>query len=106
MSTFAEAFEAWRRVPFPMGSPEDDLDELHADIALADTWVAESVIPFAEQGTFVPAAVDVLHELQALNDRAMRFGETDPVAEYLAYVGLLADVYEAFLREGGQTTRR
>jgi hypothetical protein len=86
-----------------MGSAEDDLGELHADIALADTWVAESVVTYLKRGTFLPAKIDVLHELKALHIRAIALGNAGGAAEYLQYIDLLSNLYEAFLREGDQT---
>lgn len=54
MDHFSRAVEAWRREPFPPGSATDALDELHADLALADSWLAEAVIPFVDRGVFEP----------------------------------------------------
>lgn len=108
MGDFAEAAEAWRRRAFPEGSEDEDLDELHADLALADTWVAEVVIPFVEGGVYAPLpAIDLRAELQALRDRVevlrLSVGRqyAERLGEYSAYVTALVDVYDAFAREGG-----
>jgi len=62
MSDFEAAVATWRSQPFPSGSINDALDELHADLVLADTWVAEAVIPFVDHGALQPAHVDVIGE--------------------------------------------
>jgi hypothetical protein len=97
--TFREAYDAWIDVPFPFGDAEDSIGNLHDDVALVDTWVAESVIPYVKYGTYVRAIPDVLKELQALNRRAAAPGIGDGAAEYLQYIVLLSDLYGAFLSE-------
>lgn len=103
MNNFEDAYEAWRSTAFPVGSARDTLDELHADLALVDTWVAESVIPFAETGRHQPARVDVIEELRRLRARAnelAQVGDADDkrLAEsYHKYAGILLSVYEGFL---------
>lgn len=84
----------------------DALDEIHADLALADTWVAESVIPYVSRGQHSPAKVDVLAELEALRSRlaeiaesALAPGDTKLAGEYGAYCDLLSDVYRAFIEQ-------
>ncbi|HEY5317055.1 MAG TPA: hypothetical protein VIJ20_03685 [Solirubrobacteraceae bacterium] len=101
MATFSDVYADWRRRPFPDGGSDDVLGELHADLALADTWVAESVIPYAERGLFEPAQIDVLDQLQALRRRAGNLSVREREEEYLAYVDALSEVYARFLEEGG-----
>jgi len=103
MSDLEAAVSTWRHKPFPSGSANDALDELHADLALADTWVAEAVIPFVDHGTFQPAQVDVIGETRKLRDRAAQLGrsssgEDKTLADaYRDYAALLMHVYESFL---------
>jgi hypothetical protein len=103
MDAFRTAYQAWRERPFPPGSPDDDVDELHADLALADSWVAESVIPYIEDGSHQPANVDVLSELRALRRRAEKLETTAKPEEsrlavdYRDYIDALAEVYTRFL---------
>jgi hypothetical protein len=104
MANLADAYAAWRRQPFPHGSADGVVDELHADLALADSWVAESVIPFVERARFMPAGPDVLHELRKMHDRAAALRDPARATEYLTYIALLSDVYGAFLRERPSTT--
>ena len=99
MGTFREAYEAWMQAPFPIGDAEDQTGVLHDDVALVDTWVAESVVPYIKLGSFVPAKAPLVEELHALSNRASELGDADGAPEYLRYVGLLSDVYGAFLRE-------
>jgi hypothetical protein len=73
MGDFEDSVAAWRDEPFPRGSSTSEaLDELHADLVLADTWVAETVLPYVTRGAYVPAQIDIaagLRELQARADR-------------------------------------
>lgn len=110
---FEGAYTAWRNQPFPVGSRVDALDEVHADLVLVDTWVAQTVIPFVEEGRYRPAQVDVLEKLQEVRDRASalsKSGSADEkrlVSDYLRYADLLKSVYESLLkkvRDPGQTT--
>jgi len=107
MIEFEKAYAAWRVQAFPIGSGLDALDELHADLALADTWVADTVIPFIERGIYSPAKVDVLGRLSEIRQRAIELAETvgggdhDLAMEYDAYAHLQETVYQAFLRSRG-----
>jgi hypothetical protein len=106
MDSFQSAYRAWRGRPFPPGSADDAFDELHADLALADSWVAESVVPYVESGTHQPAKVDVLTELSGLRRRAERLepaaeGDDAPLAaDYCQYIDILMNVYTRFLALG------
>jgi hypothetical protein len=101
---FAEAVTAWRMLPFPDGGTSDATGELHADLALADTWVAESVLPYVEHGTHDPAKVDVIDTLGDLQRRAVNLARSSDSEEreladaYLGYIEALVRVYEGFLR--------
>ena len=108
MSEFNDAYVAWRNQPFPAGSTDDALDELHADLALADTWVADSVVPYVERGVFQPARVDVIEEVSRLRDRvvALRSAGGDLSASYRDYANLLLRVYEGFLAETRRESSR
>jgi len=103
MDELAASYEEWRSRPFPHGSEDDELDEIHADLVLADTWVADIVIPFMDQGsTRLPAWV-VSGELRKIRERAVILRESadeegGAVADsYLAYADALIDVYDRFL---------
>lgn len=62
--------------------------------------MAESVIPYHDHGRFTPAVPDVMGELAGLRRHAQALEQDD----YVRYVELLAQVYEASLREA-QTQR-
>lgn len=105
MGDFEAAYVAWRNQAFPPGSADSSLDELHADLALADTWVAESVIPYIERGVYEPAQIDVIDELHSfcnrVDDLKRRGGGGDPILSdtYRDYAELLIRVYESFLEQ-------
>jgi hypothetical protein len=104
MSTLQESVRTWREAPFPRGSAVDALDEAHADLALYDTWVAESVLAYIDRGIWEPAVPDVLGALDDLVRRIEELraaGTDDPeaVSRYIAYAALLRAVYLAFLQE-------
>jgi hypothetical protein len=95
----------WRSKPFPAGSSNDAVDELHADLVLIDSWVADSVIPFVQEGRHTPAAVDVLGAIDRLQEQIaqlMSITASDTrlsLENYQAYAECLSGVYRAFLEE-------
>jgi hypothetical protein len=105
MTSFDDLYTRWREAPFPPGSHRDDLDELHADLALVDTWVAETIVPYAERGVVTPPQVDVDACIKAIRDRALRFDrgatgeEQATLMRYIAYVDLIEQVFTAFRTE-------
>jgi hypothetical protein len=107
MRDFQEVYETWKEQPFPSGSSWDALDEVHADLALADAWVADTVTPFFEHGVYRPAQVDVIGTLEKIRERANKLrataeGEDERLAgEYGKYAELLKVVYQGFLSESG-----
>jgi len=72
---FERAYSKWREQPFPLGSSLDALDELHADLALVDTWVAEALVPFVEHGMYRPIQVDPIQKLEEIRDSATELGK-------------------------------
>ncbi len=103
MGAFEDAVATWRDLAFPPGSATDALDELHADLALADTWVADLVIPFVEHGVHKPARVDVVKGLRDLGARALELEQRSDNADrrlaaaYSDYAAVLLRVYAAFV---------
>lgn len=101
------AYALWRSEPFPSGSPRDDLDELHADLALVDVWVAEAVVPYAERGLVAPPPdVDIEQAMARLAERldSRSRGDSDPnstatIAAYSRYLALTSDVLTAYDRD-------
>jgi hypothetical protein len=103
MGEFEDAYDSWRSMTFPHGATSDELGELQADLALADTWVAEAVIPYAEDRVYRPAKVDVMDTLGHLIARANAIAAVDPGEAHLAssiaqYAQALMRIYQAFLR--------
>lgn len=107
MATLADAYASWRQQPFPSGSADDVLDEIHADLVLVDTWVAESLIPFVEHRHYQPARVDILGGIGKIRERAMaaaRSAADDDrklAVAYETYADLMDTVYRALLAEVG-----
>ncbi len=104
MSTFEETVRNWREASFPQGSEVDALDDIHADLALYDSWIAESVVPYVDRGIWEPAVVDVLGALDELILRTKALQRTgiddrSAAASYLAYAEMLRRVYRAFLQK-------
>lgn len=107
MSNFKDTAQTWLATPVPSGSSIDDLDEVHADLALADTWVAESVLPYLRANEWSPATPDVLAALDQLIAEANRLrsnGDDDNglATEYISYAQLLQRLYGAFLEEANE----
>jgi hypothetical protein len=106
------AYSRWRDQPFPRGSSNDALDELHADLALVDTWVAEALIPLVEHGMYRPIQVDPIQKLEEIRDSATELGKSAPAdekrlaREYVEYADLLRRVYEQFLKKVENSGRR
>jgi hypothetical protein len=90
-------------MPFPPNSKTKELGELHDELALVDTWVANAIIPFVEDGVYRPIKVDPLAELEKIRDRATELGRSFPPGDrerldpYIRYADALREVYERFL---------
>ena len=101
MSDFEATYHLWRDTAMPPGSVDDTLDELHADIVLADTWVADSVLPLVQYHRYRPARIDVLDRLAVLRDRcdelARQATNGSLLQSYRSYVVMLIALYEGFL---------
>ena len=103
MVEFGIVYDEWRAEPFPGGSAQDDLDELHARLATVDSWVAETVIPYVENDLYEPARVDVLGELIDICSELDRLRESFDESElkvartYVGYADRLTQVYDEFL---------
>ncbi len=93
------ALQHWRTTPFPEGSDDDSVDEVHAQIAQWDAFVADLAIPL-ERGRLVPApAIDLrsgiaetLLEVQGLAQLAG--AEAARLCSYAAYCELLLAVLD------------
>ncbi len=103
MDKLEAAYRAWRAAPIPSGCRGDESEDLHGDLLVADTWVAEDLVPYIESGATFNSAFDVLPRLLALHARATELIEdpqnADPACAILCadYAKLLIDVYVLFL---------
>jgi hypothetical protein len=99
-----DAYEAWRSLPLPPESADDELAAVYADLLVADDWVARSVVPFVEHAQYVFAAADVGGGIRGIRDRAYLLvalldgDDADRAREYAAYVDRLGAVYEELER--------
>src|SRR4029077_8587317 len=107
MTTFDGLYGRWRELRFPRGSHRDDVDELHADLALVDTWVADTIVPYVEQGAITLPQVDIAAGIRDIRSRAIALRE-GPAGEeralldrYIDYVDLIEKLYAAFRTEQG-----
>ena len=89
----------------PPGSARDELDELRAEIATIDTWVAGMLVPYVEHGKKHPLKVDVQGGIdrarQQVNELKRSAHEDDAalLARYEHYLELLDDAFHAFMAE-------
>jgi hypothetical protein len=107
MEDLTSANSAWRAQPFPKGSDNDALDEIHAELATWDTWIASVLLPYIDEGRIARDQVDVAAELKSLASRAailargLRGEQLKSASAYRAYVHLLMRAYHAYLVEIG-----
>ena len=103
MSELESAYRAWRTAQIPRGADDERLAELNGDLRVADTWVAEDLVPFVESGQVFASAFEVMPRLRALHGRALRLAEDLHGADETRaiacanYLQLLVDVYAAYL---------
>jgi hypothetical protein len=110
---FEQLAQRWKVIPFPAGSQNDELDDLHARLVLADTWLADSVLPYLRDRTWARPVVDVVGELEAIISASRHFTSASTsegllAAEYRNYADVLMQLYLAFLGEepSDQAVRR
>jgi hypothetical protein len=108
MTALERAYIAWRQHPLPPCSSDDELHEVHTDLALVDTWVAEVVVPFVEQRRYAFTTVDIDGALRGIRERADAAaasgadGDAELAARYRAYADCLKALYEEFERTVAQ----
>jgi hypothetical protein len=109
MSDFDETYRRWRDAPFPHGSTNDPVGELHAELAQWDAFVADEVIPVAEGLAHKPgigSAYDIENEIEllrtAIDELANSVGPDDQalLRQYDDYCSLLTEVYSQALSQG------
>jgi hypothetical protein len=103
MDELEVAYRAWRDEPIPRGADDERLASLDADLRVADTWVAEDLIPFIEAGQLFESAFEVLPRLNALLLRArvlvdeLDGEDAERAISTARYLRLLVSVYELYL---------
>lgn len=107
MTSFDDAYKEWRQAPFPKGSSDDAVDELHAELAQWDAFVADEVIAIADGRTPQPGVVDIRAELDSFQMKiagveANSHGAArEQLAAYRHYCALLINVYREAQRHRG-----
>jgi hypothetical protein len=69
-TSFQAAYDRWQRAQFPKGSRNEDLDDLHGDLAYIDSVVADAAIPYATEGRAAQVPQPVVDQLNALVERS------------------------------------
>lgn len=98
---FVTASSKWMDEPFPAGSANDDIDEVHTELVTVDMWVADLVMPYLMHERVltdrvgIGAALEQMH--QRLNELRLSSSpaETTVLERYSAYAQLLEDVFSA-----------
>jgi hypothetical protein len=99
---FVTASSKWMDEPFPAGSANDEIDEVHAELVMVDTWVADLVMPYLMHGRVFTDRVGVGAPLEQMRKRLneLRLSsspvETTVLERYSAYAQLLEDLFSAF----------
>ncbi|MCP3936219.1 MAG: DUF2716 domain-containing protein [Actinomycetia bacterium] len=85
--------ELWLSLPFPGGSDDDEIGELHSDLAMLDTFVADAVL--AKKLLEVHVLVGLRREVGEFLESAENVATSTPeVNEYLEYAHMLARVLD------------
>lgn len=107
---FAAKYEDWRSAPFPPGGSSDDANEVHADLVVVDTWIADLVMPFVKEGRLVEQKVDIRAAVDRLLTQCQQLARSDRgedqilAREYVCYLNRLRALYGVYLQLGSKTT--
>lgn len=90
----------WLGTPFPPGSANDVLDEIHAELVTVDTLIAGIVLTYRDTGDWISPVLDVMGELSRLREAILAAQEAasedkNVIVSYIDYVDLLTAVYRA-----------
>lgn len=94
-SSLQNIYDLWRSEPFPPGSEIDEFDAMHAELAYADSMIAESAIPFVTKGQYSAVPQQALRELDNVVVTARQLMESETgerarlAATYRRYAELL-----------------
>jgi hypothetical protein len=98
---FEDAYRRWMGDWHLEGSADDEIDDLYGDVNLADTWVAEVVVPYVARGVYRPAGIDVVSRVTELMRRADDLAERRTgsdrakVMRYREYIAVLLALHAA-----------
>jgi hypothetical protein len=101
MRDFSVTSRIWLATPFPADGRDPRVNDLHADLALADTWVAEEATPVINGRGRQKPGIDVSGGLGQLELRlqavrpAVTDGDRELLDSYLAYLGILVQVHRS-----------
>lgn len=106
MTEFERACRRWVESPFPLGSDLDEADELHAELAQWDTFVADLVVPHSKGAPVARPVYDLGAGMAEFADRlqmyrAPTYGAADLVGRYRDYLELVAAVFANLCEELG-----
>lgn len=97
-----DIFEQWLSEPFPRGSENDKLDELHSDLAYVDAMVASTIIPYLKRGVFDEHPYLDRDEICRIVDDSRAFRthlpeERERAEQYARYGSVLLRALEAYI---------
>lgn len=87
-----DVWKKWRETPFPEWDGSD-LGELRPDLAYLDYLVADTVIPYVEDGKPFTPPTDVISRLSVIEKTLLTADATPEVHKLLEYVALLKEVF-------------
>ena len=91
-----EAFAAFRDVPFPRGSADEELSDAHAELAEYDGHVAGVVTTLLAGGDVSPEQLAFDDDLRARFERAPAREEARRYVEYMDELRRLLDAARAY----------
>jgi hypothetical protein len=96
-----DALSAFRDVPFPRGSADEELSDAHAELAEYDGYVAGLVTTLLEGGDVSPAQLAFDDDLRQRFERAPAQEEARRYVEYMDELRRLLDAARAYASEAG-----
>lgn len=106
-TSFQAAYDRWQAAQFPKGSRDEDLDDVHSDLAYLDSVVADCAIPYVTDGRAAQVPGPVVAQLAEIVERSAQLekhGDPDTAptaADYRAYAQLLQAVVAGLPQSDG-----
>ena len=106
MSRFTNAYQRWLQEPIPPGSGVDTIDELHAELAQWDAFVADLAVPYSKGAEVAQPVYDFGEAIAQLGNRLrqserLRPADASTLDRYVNYLHLVAEVFAALSKEVG-----